>query len=64
MRIKRTLLSFLFAVFLTGASFGQVVISVNFAPPELPVYEQPLCPGEGYMWTPRYWTWDDDEGYY
>jgi len=21
----------------------------NFAPPELPVYEQPICPGEGYI---------------
>ena len=64
MRIKRTLLSLLFAVFLTGASFGQVLISVSFAPPELPAYEQPLCPGEGYIWTPGYWAWDNDEGYY
>jgi hypothetical protein len=62
MRIKRTLLSLLFAVFLTGASFGQVLISVSFAPPELPAYEQPLCPGEGYIWTPGYWAWDNDEG--
>jgi len=29
------------------AAFSQVAIgvSVNFAPPELPVYEQPICPG-------------------
>jgi len=39
-------------------------ISVNFAPPELPVYEQPLCPGEGYMWTPGYWAWDPGYGDY
>ena len=27
------------------------------APPELPVYEQPLCPQPNYMWTPGYWAW-------
>src|SRR4030095_1180015 len=36
----------------------------NFAPPPLPVYEQPLCPGPGYIWTPGYWAWDDYEGDY
>jgi len=25
----------------------------------LPVYEQPICPGDGYLWTPGYWAWDD-----
>lgn len=40
-------------------------ISVGFPPPELPVYAQPICPGEGYIWTPGYWDWDpDDEDYY
>ncbi len=40
-------------------------ISVGFAPPLLPVYAQPICPGEGYIWTPGYWAWDpDDEDYY
>src|SRR6266481_5431447 len=46
------------------ASFGQVVISVRFAPPALPVYEQPLCPDEGYIWTPGYWAWDGDDYYW
>lgn len=42
-----------------------VGISVGFAPPELPVYEQPLCPGDGYIWTPGYWAWDSDaDDYY
>jgi hypothetical protein len=42
-----------------------VGISVSFAPPELPVYAQPICPGEGYIWTPGYWAWDpDEEDYY
>ena len=45
-------------------SFAQVRISVAFGPPALPVYEQPLCPGDGYIWTPGYWAWDDDDGDY
>ena len=28
------------------------------APPDLPVYDQPPCPGDGYVWTPGYWAWD------
>lgn len=39
-------------------------ISVRIGPPALPVYEQPFCPGPGFLWTPGYWAWDDDEGYY
>jgi hypothetical protein len=48
------------------ASFGQVAvgISVRIGPPALPVYAQPICPGPGYIWTPGYWSWDDDDGYY
>lgn len=41
-----------------------VSITVGFAPPDLPVYEQPICPGEGYIWTPGYWAYDDDIGDY
>src|SRR5213078_3944124 len=51
----------------TSASSGAQVavgITVEFAPPDLPVYEQPICPGEGYIWTPGFWAWDDDEGDY
>jgi len=46
-----------------ASSFAGVLISVNIAPPALPVYTQPLCPGEGYIWTPGYWAWGP-EGYY
>jgi|GEM_PF-681717 len=45
------------------AAFGQFSISVNFAPPILPVYAQPYCPGEGYLWTPGYWAYGED-GYF
>src|SRR5579864_8891754 len=41
-----------------------VGISVQFGPPALPVYEQPICPGDGYIWTPGYWAYDDADGYY
>jgi hypothetical protein len=43
---------------------AQVVVSVGFAPPELPVYEQPICPGDGYIWTPGYWAWDGEDYYW
>ena len=51
---------------LSSPSSAQFVmgISVRIGPPALPVYEMPLCPGDGYMWTPGYWAWDDDAGYY
>jgi hypothetical protein len=54
-------------VALSAASTGQigVGVSVSFGPPALPVYEQPICPGDGYLWTPGYWAWDPDfDDYY
>ena len=47
----------------SAAQIG-VGISVQIGPPALPVYEQPICPSPGYMWTPGYWAWDDGDGYY
>jgi hypothetical protein len=48
-----------------AASFAGVFVSISFgAPPLLPVYEQPFCPAAGYIWTPGYWAFDDDNGYY
>ena len=47
------------------AALAQVAISVDFAPPALPEYEQPQCPEDGYLWVPGYWAWDaDDSDYY
>jgi hypothetical protein len=62
----RTLLFTLAFVTISAASFGQIAvgISVGFGPPPLPVYEQPVCPGDGYIWTPGYWAWDPDIGDY
>jgi WXXGXW repeat (2 copies) len=45
------------------AANAGVFISVNIAPPVLPVYVQPPMPAPGYIWTPGYWAWGDD-GYY
>jgi len=41
-----------------------VFISVNIAPPVLPVYVQPPCPEPGLMWAPGYWAYDYDNGGY
>lgn len=49
---------------LSAPSFAQLRISVTFGPPPLPVYEQPVCPGDGYIWTPGYWAWSDDDDDY
>lgn len=50
---------------LSGIAKPQVSIgvSVRIGPPALPVYEQPACPGDGYIWTPGYWAWGPD-GYF
>ena len=39
--------------------FGQIGISIAIGPPMLPFYDQPICPGDGYLWTPGYWAYDD-----
>jgi hypothetical protein len=44
-------------------SFGAVFVSVSITPPILPVYSQPICPGQGYIWTPGYWAYGS-YGYY
>src|SRR4029077_14445839 len=56
----------LIALFLLPApSSAQIAVgvSVRVGPPVLPVYTQPPCPSEGYIWTPGYWGWRE-EGYY
>lgn len=47
----------------SAQAHAAIVISVGFAPPVLPVYTQPYCPGPGYMWQPGYWAYGPD-GYY
>ena len=40
-----------------------ISISANIAPPPLPVYSQPFCPTDGFLWVPGYWAYGDD-GYF
>lgn len=58
----------LFITFLASTTtYAQVSlsvgISVHTAPPPLPVYTQPPCPADGYIWTPGYWAYGPN-GYY
>src|SRR5580692_5801237 len=49
---------------LPGVSPAGVFLSINIAPPALQVYEQPLCPTDGYLWTPGYWGYRDTAYYW
>jgi WXXGXW repeat (2 copies) len=61
--IQSLLFSFVVLMF-SNAALAQIDISVSFGPPPLPVYDQPICPDGGYIWTPGYWAYDGDDGYY
>ena len=58
MRTIRFLLALLILA-IPAASFGQIGVRVAIGPPALPFYDQPICPGDGYLWTPGYWAYDD-----
>src|ERR1700744_4524132 len=67
--MKKTILSltlFLALGFAASRVEAQISvgISVHVAPPAIPVYEQPPCPTDGYLWVPGYWAWDDDAAQY
>ncbi|HUX46017.1 MAG TPA: hypothetical protein VMV57_14815 [Terracidiphilus sp.] len=59
----RLLLLALLISLVPASSNAGVLISVGFAPPPMPVYEQPICPEPGLMWVPGYWAYGD-YGYY
>jgi hypothetical protein len=64
---KQFLATYVFiAVLALGSlpAFSQVSLSIGIAPPPLPVYAQPDCPGDGYLWTPGYWAYDNDAYYW
>jgi len=61
----RTLLFALLVLATSISAYSQVGFMITFGPPALPVYEQPLCPGENYIWAPGYWAFDYDyDDYY
>ena len=62
-RYLRALWVSLILIILPAAAFAQIDVSITVAPPPLPVYVQPVIPGNGYLWTPGYWAWGDD-GYF
>ena len=62
-RSIRSLLLALAMLSVSAVSSAQVLLSVNFGPPALPVYEQPVIPSEGFIWVPGYWAWSP-VGYY
>ncbi|HVZ83949.1 MAG TPA: hypothetical protein VG893_09780 [Terracidiphilus sp.] len=62
-RSARWILMALVLSIVPASAFAGVFISVGFAPPPLPVYDQPPCPEPGLMWTPGYWAYGPD-GYY
>jgi WXXGXW repeat (2 copies) len=63
-RIFRALILSAIFLILAHVACAQISISVSFGPPALPVYDQPICPTDGYLWTPGYWAYDDADGYY
>jgi hypothetical protein len=66
MRMLRKFRSILFLslfFLIPSASFAAIAFSITIAPPALPVYTQPPCPTEGYLWTPGYWAYGP-VGYY
>ncbi len=66
LKTRNLLLLLLIAICVTPlASFAQIAVgvSIRVGPPALPVYEQPPCPTEGYLWTPGYWAYGP-VGYY
>jgi hypothetical protein len=66
MKTKSSLLALAALLFIglpLQASSGAVAVSVSIAPPVIPIYEQPYCPGPGYIWVPGYWAYGA-YGYY
>jgi hypothetical protein len=60
-----TLLLGLLVLLVPAASRAQIAVgvSIRIGPPVIPVYVQPACPVDGYLWTPGYWAYGD-AGYY
>ncbi len=66
MRIQRSipfLLFFFMMLAMPVLSSAQIGVSIRIAPPRLVAYSQPVCPQEGYLWTPGYWAYGQ-EGYF
>lgn len=60
--LRQVLVATLF-VAAAASSWAGLDVSITIAPPVLPVYTQPMIPGDGYIWTPGYWGYGP-EGYF
>ena len=60
----RSLLAALVLGILPVTAAQAVSVAITVAPPPIPVYEQPPCPVEGYLWTPGYYEYDYDAANY
>ena len=60
MKLRSLLLTCLLGVLPVASSQAFVGVSITVAPPVLPVYAQPPCPVDGYLWTPGYWAYNTD----
>ena len=52
-----------FAMPATSSAQISVGVAIHVGPPVLPVYTQPPCPEDGFIWTPGYWGYGP-AGYY
>ncbi|MDH6251982.1 hypothetical protein M2347_001709 [Chryseobacterium sp. H1D6B] len=72
--LKRMLMAVFLCLFAVTSVFGQdgnyqddqssITVRAQQAPPPLPEYVQPQCPGDGYIWTPGYWSWRSNDYYW
>jgi len=63
LRSVPALLASLAMLSVPAASSAGVFLNITIAPPALPIYVQPPCPTDGYLWNPGYYAYGD-AGYY
>src|SRR6516162_2800402 len=65
--IRAIIFSIILLAFRDGA-MAQVEVGISISaiipPPPLPIYYQPPCQVEGWLWMPGYWAYDPEMGYY
>ena len=62
--VARVLLPLVLLFAFNVPATAAVGVSVTVAPPALPIYVQPPCPADGYIWVPGYWAWGDGDYYW
>ncbi len=43
---------------MSAPALDGISVLITVGPPPIPLYEQPDCPDDGYLWTPGYWAWE------